>query len=189
MKGTSYMINFTSIKHFFYIFFPSILLIVSISCASTDKKETPKQDDIIQAEKQETEPQQPANNGQKVSDAVYTKTFSDIEALIAKLNKIISDSNFEEWKKYLTQNYINYYSSPDNLRTVSETPTLKKYKIVLRSLKDYFSYVVVPSRSDARLDSISFVDDNNIKAYMMFDGEPIILYNLVKIDGNWKIEK
>ena len=198
------MINITNTKNIFYIFFSSLLIIAFISCSSAAppakktqtpvkketpaaKSETPKQNNTQNEKKEEKKPQ--ASNDQNVSDAVYTQTFSDIEAFIAKLNKIISQSNFDEWKRYLTQGYIDYYSNPANLKTVSETPALKKHKIVLRSLKDYFTYVVVPSRSDTHLDSISFVDNNNIKAYMIIEGEPIILYNLVKSNNNWKIEK
>jgi len=183
------MSKITTIKNIFYPIFTSFLIILFISCASTDKTETQKQSDADnKIEKKEEKTSQSAND-KNVSEAVYNKTFSDIQDFIAKSNKIISDSNFEGWKKYLTKEYIDYYSNTENLKQISETPTLKKYKIVLRSLKDYFTYVVAPSRSEARLDSISFVDDSHVKAYMIIDGEPIILYNLVKIDNNWKIEK
>jgi len=180
------MSNNTVAKNIFYMFFISFLMIAFISCASTDKTEPQKQDNAV--EKKEEKTSQPANN-KNVTDAVYNKTFSDINDFILRLNQIIGDSKFDEWKKHLTKGYIDYYSNTENLRQISENPTLKKYKIVLRSLRDYFTYVVVPSRSEARLDSISFVDDNNIKAYMIIDGEPAILYNLVRIDNNWKIEK
>ena len=188
--------NITMTKNLFYIIFISFLLIAFFSCASEPQPIPQKQKPITQkqenttppAEKKEEKPSQPANN-QGVSDAVYNKTFADVQDFIAKLNKIIGDSNFEEWKKYLTQEYINYYSNPSNLREISKNDTLKKYNIVLRSLKDYFTYVVAPSRSDVTLDSISFFDDNNVKAYTIIDGEPAILYNLVKINNNWKIEK
>ncbi|MCL2481106.1 MAG: hypothetical protein FWF38_05300 [Spirochaetaceae bacterium] len=198
------MSNITTIKNIFHIFFISFFLIAFISCTSTlDKPEPPKQnvtdnkiekvEKVEKVEKKEEQPPQPAatNNKQNVPDAVYNKTFSDINDFILKLNKIISDLKFEEWKKHLTQDYIDYYSNTSNLNKISENPTLKKYKIVLRSLKDYFTYVVVPSRSEASLDSISFIDDNNVKAYTIIEGDPdpVILYNLVRINNNWKIEK
>ncbi|MDX9802368.1 MAG: hypothetical protein RBT69_13640, partial [Spirochaetia bacterium] len=123
----------------------------------------------------------------KVTEDVYSRTFSHITILIDTLNSIIRSSKFDEWKKYLTKDYIDYYSSQENLKAYNETPILKKHNIVLRSLKDYFNYVVVPSRSDVQLDDISFLDDNNIKAYMQIDGEPVVLYTLINIQGNWKI--
>ena len=186
--------NITTIKKIFYIFFLSFLLIAFFSCSSTKKAPPPKQKPATTVqtpntvEKKEEKPAQPSEE-KKVSDAVYNQTFSDIQDLVKKLNKIISDSNFEVWKRYLTQDYINYYSSPANLKQISDNPVLKKHNIALRSLKDYFTYVVVPSRSNATLDSISFVDDNHIKAYMLDSEVLVILYNLVKINNNWKIEK
>ena len=191
--------NNTTIKNIFYIFFLSFLIIAFFSCSSTKKAPPSKQKNTTTTtttqkekpvEKIEEKPVKPAPaEEKKVSEAVYNKTFSDIQDLVTKLNKIISDSNFDAWKKYLTQDYINYYSSPANLRQISENPILKKHNITLRSLKDYFTYVVVPSRSNATLDSISFVDDNHIKAYMLDGDILVILYNLLKSNNSWKIDK
>ncbi len=179
------MTNFTSNRRKILLFFVSItVFIIAVSCTSTQEPAPVTEPQAVQAEKQ-PEPAEPAKY--TVSDEIYSKTFSDIEALIEKLNQIIKASNFTEWKKYLTKEYIEFYSSQENLKLVSDTPTLKKYKIVLRSLNDYFTYVVVPSRSDVQLDDISFIDDNNVKAYMQIDGEPVVLYTLINIDGNWKI--
>jgi hypothetical protein len=50
--------------------------------------------------------------------------------------------------------------------------------------------VVVPSRSNAKLDEIEFLDSNRVTAYMYNMGNPeqrIILYQLTNIDGVWKI--
>ena len=158
-----------------------------LSCASAPEPEKPAEPVTAVPEPAQVPEPAAVPDQFKVSEDLYKKTFSDIEALINTLNRIISDTNFDEWKKYLTKEYIDYYSSQENLKTLSETPILKKYKIVLRSLKDYFTYVVVPSRADVQLDDISFIDDNNIKAYMKIDGEPVVLYTLINIQGNWKI--
>ncbi len=172
---------------FRYFITASCLSLLLASCATSGPKTVVAEEKII------TEPapavEVTAENTEEfnVSEDVYTKTFTDIDKLIAELNKIIRDENFTEWKKYLTDEYITYYSDPDNLKVLSNTPTLKKYNIVIRSLKDYFIYVVVPSRSNVNLDDISFIDDNNIKAYMKIDGDPVVLYNLKYIDETWKI--
>ena len=190
------MRNNTNIKNIFYFFLLCFLIIVFFSCSSTKKAPTPKPKATTTTQKQkpvEKVEEKPVKSApveeKKVSEAVYNQTFSDIQEFVTKLNKIISDSNFEAWKKYLTQEYINYYSNPANLRQISENPILKKHNITLKSLKDYFTYVVVPSRSNATLDSISFVDDNHIKAYMLDGDILVILYNLVKTNNNWKIDK
>ena len=164
-----------------------VLLILSLftACGTTETtvpEEPAVEENVLPAEEKPAEPE-----GFQVSEETYTKTFTDIENLIETLNKIIRDQNFTQWKKHLTKEYIAYYSDPNNLKAISNTPTLKKYNITIRSMNDYFKYVVVPSRSDVSLDDISFIDDNNVKAYMNIDGEPVVLYNLKYIDNHWKI--
>jgi CRISPR/Cas system endoribonuclease Cas6 (RAMP superfamily) len=73
------------------------------------------------------------------------------------------------------------------LRTQSESPLLKKYNIVLRSLQDYFHYVVVGSRQNVRLDEIKALDENRVRAYMYINESPVIIYELQRTDGRWKI--
>ena len=64
---------------------------------------------------------------------------------------------------------------------------LKNQKIVLTTLKDYFLHVVVPSRTDAALDKITFVNENKVKAYANIDGDLVVLFYVVKESGRWKI--
>ncbi len=184
MKGTRDMDKLKIL--FCYLIIVFMVITFFAACGTTEP--------AVQAEEPaaaETPPpaeEKPAESeGFQVSEEQYTKIFTDIEKLIDDLNKIIRDQNFREWKQYLTKEYIDYYSNPENLRTISNTPTLKKYNITIRSLNDYFTYVVVPSRSDVSLDDISFIDDNNIKAYMNIEGELVVLYNLKYIDNSWKI--
>ncbi len=122
-----------------------------------------------------------------VSEDLYKKTFSEIEALIVKLNEIIKEKNFDEWVKYLSTEYITKTSSPEFLKAASQSPILKKDRITLKSLKDYFLYVVAPSRAQAKLDEISFLDASHVKAITMVEGKPVILYLLVKTGSNWTV--
>jgi hypothetical protein len=147
-----------------------------LSCASG-----PKPDD--------TSPKQ-APDGEKpfvVSEDLYKKTFSEIEALIANLDGIIKEKNFDEWTKYLSPEYIAKTGSPDFLKAASQSPILKNDRITLKSLKDYFLYVVVPSRTQAKLDEISFLDASHVKAITMVEGKPVILYLLVKTGPQWMV--
>jgi hypothetical protein len=114
---------------------------------------------------------------------------TDISELIEKLNGIIKSNNFQNWKQYLSKDYIDYYSDPEVLNEKSQSPLLTKYKIVLRSLEDYFNYVVVGSRQNVKLDEIKALDRNRIKAYMFINNTSVIIYELVKIDNTWKIGK
>ncbi len=136
---------------------------------------------------QQPEEQVQAENGFAVSEKVYTETFEDIRTLIAELNTVIQAEDYETWLTYLTDDYVTHFSNPDVLRDASNQPLLLRYNIRLRSLKDYFSYVVVPSRSNARLDDLVFVDPDNVKAIMIIKEQRTILYQLVRQEGRWKI--
>lgn len=133
------------------------------------------------------EPQESEEDDFTVSEEVYTETFEDITQLINDLNAIIREENYDKWLKYLTGEYKAHFSNPDVLRENSEQPLLKKYSIELTSLRDYFMHVVVPSRSNARLDDIVFVDNEHVKAIMIFNNKRTILYLLEKSEDGWKI--
>ncbi len=126
---------------------------------------------------------------QALNDIELKKAETDIAVLIEKLNKIIASKKYENWKLNLSDDYIKYYSDPEVLKDKSQSPLLVKYGIVLRSLEDYFNYVVVGSRQNVKLDEIKVIDRDRIKAYMYVKGTPVIIYELVRIDNEWKIGK
>lgn len=124
----------------------------------------------------------------EVSEEVYEQTFNEIEATIEELNAVISARNFERWKTYLTDAYVDEYSDPQRLAEISEMPILERNDITLTSLRDYFTWVVVPSRQDARLDDLRFLSENEVYAIMNINENPVILYRLRKVDGRWKVD-
>jgi hypothetical protein len=123
----------------------------------------------------------------EVTEEVYEQTFQEVESLIQELNEIISSRSYSKWLTYLTEQYRQRYSDPAVLAELSNQPTLKEYDIRLRSLEDYFRYVVVPSRSEVRLDEIIFTDEEHVRAIMEVDDRQVILYRLRLVDGKWKI--
>ena len=126
--------------------------------------------------------------GYEVSKELYDQTLNEMKLLIEKLNGIISDQNYEKWKLYLSDKYIRTYNDKAKLRQISEnSQILSDNNIVLNNLKDYFEWVVVPSRSKASVDDIVFEDENRIKAYMYIKDKKSILYQLEKIDEKWLI--
>lgn len=149
-----------------------------------------------EADIEEAAPQEDADEEQQeapreefeVTEEVYEQTFDEVEQTIARLNTIIRERNFEAWKSYLTDEYEEEYSDPETLAEWSESPLLQRNEITLRSLEDYFSFVVVPSRSNARLDDLEFVDENTVEAFMNVRGRRALLYLLRKEDGVWKID-
>ncbi|MCK5735224.1 MAG: hypothetical protein KAH21_02050, partial [Spirochaetaceae bacterium] len=122
-----------------------------------------------------------------VSQELYEQTFDEIEDLIQELNKVISKKQFDRWLKYLSTDYIRKYNSTDFLNEINEYPQLKDNNIVLKDLKGYFDWVVVPSRSRAVLGEIVFVGETQVIAYSSFEGKRAKLYELEKIDEKWMI--
>ncbi|HPE87907.1 MAG TPA: hypothetical protein P5298_02820 [Spirochaetia bacterium] len=123
-----------------------------------------------------------------VSVEMKQATFFDVRALIQGLNSIIQAKDYESWSMALTDAYRSYYSSPDTLARISEAPVLKRQGVKLRSLQDYFVYVVYPSRQNDRVDDIEFIDATHIRAITVnAKGERLVLYNLEKIGDTWKI--
>ena len=140
-----------------------------------------------------TEPPSPPEPGSpeppefEVSEEVYSRTFEEIESFIGNLNRIIREEDFQTWVYYLSEDYIRTTSDPAYLRAQSEQPVLKQNHVRLASLQDYFYYVVVPSRSQAQLDKIEFLDENHVKAISVVRGTRVVLYLLAREQGDWKI--
>ncbi len=121
------------------------------------------------------------------TEELYRKTFAEVQVVIAALTKIISDGDYDQWLAYLTNDYVKVTGSPEFLAQASSAGVLKKNGIVLKSLKDYFSQVVVRSHLQAILDDITFVDATHVKALTKIQGTPVILYYLVREEGRWKV--
>jgi hypothetical protein len=124
-----------------------------------------------------------------LSETEIKEAETDIAELIDKLNKIIASNDFDTWKENLSDDYISYYSDPEVLSEKSKSPLLVKYKIVLRTLEDYFNFVVVGSRQNIQLDEIKPLDRDRIKAYMFINNKSVIIYELIRINDEWKIGK
>jgi len=161
------------------------------SCQSTDNApvdEPPQEEQPVVEEPaaEETEPAAPQEEvpevvvsdetGFEVSVELYEQTFNEMKLLIEKLNEIISDKNYEKWKLFLSEDYIKTYNDKAKLKQISEqSQILADNGIVLENLKDYFEWVVVPSRSKAALDDLVFLDDSHLTAYMLIKGRKTIL--------------
>ncbi len=123
-----------------------------------------------------------------VTKEEYDTTKIEVQQLIERLNQIIRNKDFSGWVAYLSPAYRESLSDPDFLAQVSESARLKNEKIVLRTLQDYFIYVVVPSRANDRVDDIEFIGQKRVKAYTVTPkGQRLRLYDLEKRDGQWKI--
>ena len=119
----------------------------------------------------------------------YEEIFKEVKAFIENLNTVIKNKNFNKWRDTLSEERLKEISSPEFLTRMSQTPSMKSMKRVLKGPEDYFLYVVVPSRANSQVDKIEIIDNNKVRAiYMNTRKETTeLLYELVK-DGNlWKI--
>lgn len=123
----------------------------------------------------------------EVSEEVYVQTFNEIEQLIYKINTVIAKKQYDRWVSYLSKTYKKTYNSSETLDEYNQYPQLMENNIVLKSLKDYFNWVVVPSRSQAELDEIIFIMESRVIAYSSYEGQRAKLYEFERIDEEWKI--
>ncbi len=148
------------------------------------EEELPAVDQEAVEDPVEEEPFDPKTIPQEVFDT----TKSDVQALIQRLNTIIRDKDYETWVTFLGARYRAALSDNAFLERISSSTILRKQKITLRGLRDYFIYVVVPSRANDRVDDIEFIGQNRVKAFTVDSkGRRLRLYDLEKKPTGWEI--
>jgi hypothetical protein len=163
------------------------VLLLCMSCASWRGAQETQVYDQGPPPGEPPEPPSPEQPEFVVSEEIYSRTFEEIGDFIRNLNQIIRDEDFQTWLSYLSEDYIRTTSDPAFLREQSEMPLLKQNNVELTSLEDYFFYVVVPSRNQAQLDKIEFLDENHVKAISIVRSTRVVLFLLVREQGSWKI--
>jgi hypothetical protein len=158
----------------------------------------------------------PAFDPYNVSRDIYEVTKTEVEQLIEKLNVIIAARDYDGWVSYLDSKYFEVISSPEFLQQVSDSELMKMQKKVIRNPREYFLNVVVPSRSNNRVDDISFMTENSVRVIQfnqrrrrppadpdelaklqgagaevrdgwLYENSREIYYELEKTQGVWKI--
>ena len=144
------------------------------------------------------------NQGHRVSQERYDNTMAELRSLISNLNAIMRSRNFNAWIGHLAESYYAELNSRSFLEARTEELFRRDQMVAvgrgndpnrvqrreLRTVRDYFEYVVVPSRSNDRLDEIVFTANNRVVAYTVDPrGNRLILYELILVDGAWKIVK
>jgi hypothetical protein len=123
----------------------------------------------------------------------FISTKEEIQELIEEINRIIRAKDYNKWVSYLAEDFIEIINSQDYLTQLSEiSGGLKSRNIVLKTPQDYFTYVVIPSREnvrvDPRLDDIEFLSHNRVKAFTInARKQRLRLFEFVRIGDNWKI--
>jgi hypothetical protein len=131
---------------------------------------------------------EPPKQEYKVTTEVYNRTFDEIRAVITELNMHIAKREYSAWLEQLTQTYVTETSKQEYLDKWKDDPELKRRGIVLKTLRDFFDYRVVPTRSNVKLDEIQFSDDRHVYAFTVLRGEKYLLYYLVKTANGWKVD-
>jgi hypothetical protein len=98
-----------------------------------------------------------------VSRDIYDITKAEVEQLVEKLNVIIAERDYDAWVSYLDDGYFGKISSPAFLQEISDSDFMKMQKKVIRTPREYFLNVVVPSRSNNRVDDIAFITENRVR--------------------------
>jgi hypothetical protein len=144
-------------------------------------------------------PEEEVFNPLLISEDRFTATKAELQALIEDLNRIIRARNYSQWIGFLSESYFQNINSPAFLESRTDDLYRRDQMIasnsgrpvqrrILRTARDYFDYVVVPSRQNDHVDDIAFVTTNRVKAYTEDSrGNKLVLYDLEIIDGRWKI--
>ena len=123
--------------------------------------------------------------GVTITKETYDQTKTEMEKIVAQLNRITATKDYTQWITFLSDEYTRAYSQASTLKKVSEALPVKGIK--LKSLKDYFTYVFVPSRQNVRVDDIKFVSPTRVDVIMKQANVSLLVYGLENISGSWKL--
>jgi hypothetical protein len=162
----------------------------------------------VEPEVQVVPSQEAAFDPNSISREVFANAKTDIQNLVNDLNRIIRARNYNAWIGYLADSYLATISSQGFLDEKTEDLYKRDQvvannlgrdprqveKRVLKSPRDYFSYVVIPSRSNDRVDDIAFITGSRVRAYTIdTKGNRLVLYDLALVGddghgrGKWLI--
>ena len=124
-----------------------------------------------------------------LTEEAYEEVLDEVKAFVDNLNLIIKGKNYNRWRSVLSQELLNEISSPEFLANASKWPSMKSRGIVLKELRDYFNYVVVPSRANSQVDKIEIMDNNRVKAFYVNTRKERteLVYELAKTGDSWTI--
>jgi hypothetical protein len=198
---------------------PLMLLfsLLAVSCGTSPEAdmEPVRQPEPVEAALVESAPA-PEFDPDNVSRDIYEVTKAEVEQLVGKLNTIIAARDYDGWVSYLEDGYFGKISSPAFLQEISNSELMKMQKKIIRTPKEYFLSVVVPSRSNNRVDDIAFITEDKVRVIQfnqrrrrppsdpgelarleaagadirdgwLYENSREIFYELEKIQNVWKI--
>ncbi|MGP1594691.1 MAG: hypothetical protein ACTTH8_05550 [Treponema sp.] len=153
--------------------------------------EVQKEPEPVKEEPKQPEPVMPKDEiiaefeGVTITRETYDQTKSELEKVVEQLNKITATRDYNKWLDFLSPQYKRDYSDPAVLKVVSEALPVKGIK--LKTLKDFFTYVFVPSRSKIRVDDIVFLSPQRVNVLMRQEGKTVLIYGIENTNGEWKL--
>jgi hypothetical protein len=188
--SAAYIYN-TGMKQSIRILFGALALIL-VSCVSAEVQPAPPPEAVVPVEEPEPVPvadEEPSFDPAAVTQEEFDTTMVDVREFIGELNTIVRGRDYEGWVAHLGPSYFARISSPEFLLRVSQSAErLRTRGIVLSSARDYFLQVVVPSRTNDRVDDIEFVGHQRVMAYTLnAKGERLRLYDLENLGNGWRI--
>jgi len=175
----------------------SLALIVSCASLPSEKKSPSSSTDKAAAEKRsgvkKTDAKTTAENEEYLRSVnnvdVTKKTFEDDKAAIMttidELSSIMVGGRYEAWLKFIDEESIRYWSNPKNLQRASKMLPVKGLR--MNSLRDYFTYIFVPSRKGRKVDEIRYDSKTDVKAVQVSKDTDIVYYYFNKVDGKWLV--
>jgi len=127
----------------------------------------------------------------EISQAYYDQSLAEIISFLNTIDAIIKKADFEAWQKHCSEAYLKHYAHPEVLKELSQRPMLKTQNLKLKTLKDYFLQVFIPSRlelGNLTIDKLEFITPTRVKVLVRINNASYLLYLLEKDDkNNWKI--
>lgn len=121
-----------------------------------------------------------------ITKLTFENTKTEMQLVVEELNKITLERDYTKWLTWLSDEYKQTYSDPAILEKVSSSLPIKGVK--LKTLRDYFEYVFVPSRQNMRVDDIQFVSPTRVYVIMEITPKsPAAIYILEKTPTGWKL--
>lgn len=115
----------------------------------------------------------------------FAEDKKQIMKIIEELIVIMKDGDDIKWRNYVEKSSLQYWSDVSHLAAYSKK--LPQKTVRMKTLKDYFKWVFVPSRKGQTIDEIRYISNENIKAVQVRDDKDIVYYYFRKENGKWKI--
>lgn len=121
-----------------------------------------------------------------ITKETFKTTKTELETVVNDLNRVTFSRDYNRWLTFLSDEYRTTFSDPAVLAEVSANLPIKG--IQLKTIKDYFNYVFVPSRQNMRVDDIKFVSPTRVYVIMEISpGSTAAIYIIEKFGEQWKL--